>query len=235
MGIFDLSCEQCKHPFGQDDEQYVLSKNTKKVYKNIDEFSKAEGKIFGVKVICQNCYTTFDGYNKDGYIQLIPVTTTGNFEDKKIIEYRGVVGAQVIFGANVIKDFVAGITDFTGGRSGTLEKVLKDGRTEVLKQLTSEAISEKANAIIGLKIDLETTERMYMLYATGTAVVIEKDSESTQQAQATSTKNTINKNQYPYSFRHKGILIQHDNSEYAVGGETFKSSSEAKAHAETMV
>ncbi|MEG2048821.1 MAG: heavy metal-binding domain-containing protein, partial [Comamonas sp.] len=44
------------------------------------------------------------------------VTTTPNIEGKRIIRYCGVVAGEAILGANVFKDFFAGIRDIVGGR-----------------------------------------------------------------------------------------------------------------------
>jgi len=42
------------------------------------------------------------------------------------------------------------------------------------------------------------------------------------------------KAKYPYSFKHKGILIMHNNCEYFVKDEAFNSSTDAKAYAEEL-
>lgn len=55
-------------------------------------------------------------------------STTPTLEGHPIREYRGVVTGETIVGANVFKDFMAGIRDFFGGRSGTYEKVLRDAK-----------------------------------------------------------------------------------------------------------
>ena len=47
------------------------------------------------------------------------VTTTPSIEGKRITRYCGVVAGEAILGANVVKDFFAGIRDIVGGRSGT--------------------------------------------------------------------------------------------------------------------
>ena len=44
-------------------------------------------------------------------------TTTPTVEGHPIKEYKGIVSAQSIIGANVLKDFMAGMRDFFGGRS----------------------------------------------------------------------------------------------------------------------
>ena len=48
-------------------------------------------------------------------------TTTNSIEGRQIREYLGLVTGEAIMGANVIRDFMASLTDFVGGRSGTYE------------------------------------------------------------------------------------------------------------------
>ena len=47
------------------------------------------------------------------------VTTTTAVEGKPVQEYLGVVSGEAILGANIFRDFFAGITDLVGGRSGS--------------------------------------------------------------------------------------------------------------------
>ena len=49
------------------------------------------------------------------------VTTTSSLQDKRIIRYLGIVSGETIIGANVFRDFFAGIRDIVGGRSGSYE------------------------------------------------------------------------------------------------------------------
>ena len=53
------------------------------------------------------------------------VTTTNTVEGHRIDEYLGVVTGEAILGANVIRDFFAGVRDIIGGRSGAYEKELR--------------------------------------------------------------------------------------------------------------
>ena len=46
------------------------------------------------------------------------MTTTPTVEGRRIVTYYGVVTGETIIGANVMRDFLAGIRDFFGGRSG---------------------------------------------------------------------------------------------------------------------
>ncbi len=49
------------------------------------------------------------------------LSTTPTIDGRRILEYKGVVTGETIVGANVLKDFMAGLRDFFGGRSGTYE------------------------------------------------------------------------------------------------------------------
>ncbi len=101
------------------------------------------------------------------------LTTTNNIEGRSIEDYKGIVSAEVIIGANVLKDFMGGLRDFFGGRSGTYERVLEDARQQALNELSHKAQSLGANAVIGIDLDFETVGgggSMLMVVASGTAV-----------------------------------------------------------------
>jgi len=104
------------------------------------------------------------------------LTTTPNIEGKKITQYLGVVTGETIIGANVLKDFMAGITDFFGGRSGSYENVLREAKDSAMKEMSERAQKIGANAIVGIDLDYETvgaSGSMLMVTCSGTAVVIE--------------------------------------------------------------
>ena len=44
------------------------------------------------------------------------ITTTSRIEGKQILEYKGIVFGEVIAGVNFVKDFMANIRAFVGGR-----------------------------------------------------------------------------------------------------------------------
>lgn len=103
------------------------------------------------------------------------ITTTPTIEGRPIQEYRGIVSGEVIIGANVFKDFMAGLRDFFGGRSGSYEKVLIEAKEAALKEMTARAEAMRANAVVGVDIDYETLGQggsMIMVACSGTAVVI---------------------------------------------------------------
>ena len=103
------------------------------------------------------------------------ITTTPTIEGHPVREYKGVVTGETIIGANVIKDFMASLTDFFGGRSGQYEKVLIEAKDIAMREMMQRAQQMGANAIVGIDIDYETVGQsgsMLMVSTSGTAVVI---------------------------------------------------------------
>ncbi len=104
------------------------------------------------------------------------VTTTPNVEGKRIIRYIGLVNGEAIIGANIVKDFFAGIRDVVGGRAGAYEQGLREAKSIAVKEMVEQAQRLGANAVIGVDLDYETiggNGSMLMVSANGTAVLIE--------------------------------------------------------------
>ena len=103
------------------------------------------------------------------------LSTTPTIDGYTIREYRGVVTGETIIGANVFKDFFAGIRDIVGGRASSYEKVLRDARDSSMQEMMRQAQATGANAVVGIDIDYETigaNGSMLMVAVSGTAVVI---------------------------------------------------------------
>jgi uncharacterized protein YbjQ (UPF0145 family) len=103
-------------------------------------------------------------------------TTTNSVEGRRIRQYVGLVTGEAIMGANVIRDFMAGLTDLIGGRSGTYESKFAEARETALQEMQEEAQRKGADAVVGIDIDyqvLGASNGMLMVTATGTAVKIE--------------------------------------------------------------
>ena len=77
------------------------------------------------------------------------VTTTPTIEGKKITKYYGMVSGEAILGANIFKDFFAGIRDIVGGRSAAYEKELRQAKQIAINEMIDQASSLGANAIVG--------------------------------------------------------------------------------------
>lgn len=107
-------------------------------------------------------------------------STTPTLEGQTIVEYCGVVTGEAILGANIFRDFFAGIRDIVGGRSGAYEKELRKAREIAFEELGSQARALGsqaralgADAVVGIDIDYETVGQngsMLMVSVSGTAV-----------------------------------------------------------------
>jgi uncharacterized protein YbjQ (UPF0145 family) len=103
------------------------------------------------------------------------LSTTPQIEGHPIREYKGVVTGETIIGANVFKDFLAGIRDIVGGRADSYEEVLIEAKDTSLREMMQRAQALGANAVVGIDIDYETigaNGSMLMVATSGTAVVI---------------------------------------------------------------
>ncbi|MCK9626256.1 MAG: heavy metal-binding domain-containing protein [Bacteroidales bacterium] len=99
--------------------------------------------------------------------------TTNVIQDKEIVKYYGMVTGEVIIGANIFKDILAGVRDIVGGRSSTYERVISEARIQATDEMREQAEALGANAVIGIDIDYETVGQggsMLMVTIAGTAV-----------------------------------------------------------------
>ena len=105
------------------------------------------------------------------------ITTTNTVQGRNVVAYRGVVTGEAILGANVFRDFLAGIRDIVGGRSAAYEKSLREAREIAFGELQVEAERLGGNAVIGVDIEHENitagSGTMLMVSVSGTAVVLE--------------------------------------------------------------
>jgi uncharacterized protein YbjQ (UPF0145 family) len=102
------------------------------------------------------------------------LVTTPTIEGRRITRYYGIVSGDAILGANIFRDFFAGIRDIVGGRSAAYEEELRKAKEIALQEMEAEAAALGANAIVGIDLDYETitmgTGGMLMVCCSGTAV-----------------------------------------------------------------
>ncbi len=103
------------------------------------------------------------------------ISTTSVLQDKRVTRYLGVVSGEAILGANIVRDFLAGIRDVVGGRSAAYEQELRKAKDLALGEMEEQAVGLGANAVIGVDLDYETLGNgtMLMVSASGTAVVVD--------------------------------------------------------------
>jgi uncharacterized protein YbjQ (UPF0145 family) len=103
------------------------------------------------------------------------ITTTHTIEGRRIADYKGIVTGEAIIGANIVKDFLAGIRDIVGGRAGAYEQSLRTAREEALREMAREAQERGADAVVAVDLDYEVlgaNNGMLMVSASGTAVTL---------------------------------------------------------------
>ena len=130
--------------------------------------------------VCISCQTPRPGTASDAATRSIdiPITTTPSFATHEIDAYLGPVFGETIYGANVLRDFFAGIADLIGGRSSEYESLLARGRSAAMAEMASRAKELGANAVVGMRFDYSTVgNSMLMICCLGTAVTVNEHSE----------------------------------------------------------
>ncbi|MEJ6636020.1 MAG: YbjQ family protein [Akkermansiaceae bacterium] len=104
----------------------------------------------------------------------LPIVTTNSIPYTTIVSTLGLACGEAIMGANFLRDIAASVTDIVGGRSGSYEAKLREGRLVAVQEMMNDAHKNGANSVIGVKIDYETVgNSMLMVVCTGTAAIVE--------------------------------------------------------------
>ncbi len=105
------------------------------------------------------------------------LSTTEDLQGFEITDYLGLVHGEVVSGANILRDVMATVTDFVGGRSAAYEEELQASRDAALRELTDRAQRLGADGVVGVSIDFEVIGNrgaMIMVTTVGTAVRLRK-------------------------------------------------------------
>jgi uncharacterized protein YbjQ (UPF0145 family) len=103
--------------------------------------------------------------------------TTPTLDGRRVTRYLGIVSGEAILGANIFRDFFAGIRDIVGGRSAAYEEELRKAKAIAMEEMERQAQDLGANAVLSVDLDYETIQvgsggGMLMVSASGTAVVL---------------------------------------------------------------
>ncbi|WP_413174317.1 YbjQ family protein [Anabaena azotica] len=103
------------------------------------------------------------------------LSTTDVIQGAVIDSYLGIVTAEVVYGSNFLRDFLASIRDIVGGRTGSYERLFEEGQRKALEELEQRAQRLGADAVIGIDIETGTINVdqsgvLLLITATGTAV-----------------------------------------------------------------
>ena len=100
------------------------------------------------------------------------LTTTNTIEDFKITEYKGIVSGTSV---NVQK---MKMTFNMQKYYDAIRDSISEAKEQAIQQLKDNAINLNANAVVGIKVDIELTTSNYVTVSvTGTAVSIVKKRE----------------------------------------------------------
>lgn len=104
------------------------------------------------------------------------ISTTNSVENGQILDYYGIVSSHIVAGTGFLTDFVAGLSDIFGGRSGSYRRELESLYDDALDEISQKAHLLGANGVLGFKIDIDNISgkgmSMFMITAVGTAVKI---------------------------------------------------------------
>lgn len=104
------------------------------------------------------------------------LSTTSEVPGHAITGYKGIVISQVTAGRHLGKDVLTGVRDVFGGRSKSLERDLEAAREQALSELATKAQAMGANAVVGIRLDMENVGGSMLLFVgQGTAVTATKD------------------------------------------------------------
>src|SRR5690554_2590140 len=103
------------------------------------------------------------------------VSTTPTIEGRPVREYLGLVTGETILGANILRDFMAGIRDIIGGPSTAYEQSLREAKDNAIAEMMQAAQALGADAVLSVDLDYESINLgqgggMLMVTASGTAV-----------------------------------------------------------------
>ena len=73
--------------------------------------------------------------------------TTPTVSGSRIVKHFGIVSGEAILGANIFRDFFAGIRDIVGGRSAAYEEELRKAKAIAIQEMQQQATELGANAV----------------------------------------------------------------------------------------
>ena len=105
------------------------------------------------------------------------LTTTDVIQGAVIQSYLGIVTAEVVYGSNFLRDFLASIRDIVGGRTGSYERLFEEGQRKAMEESEHRAQRLGADAVVSIAVDTGTINVdqsgvLLVITATGTAVKI---------------------------------------------------------------
>ena len=117
-------------------------------------------------------------WEKDVYEENMLLTNIEYIPGKKITKHLGLVSGSTIRAKNVGSDILASLKNLVGGELKGYTDLLNQSREESVERMKQQAQALGANAVINVRFSTSSVAQgAAELYAYGTAVVVESDTE----------------------------------------------------------
>ncbi|GJL52985.1 MAG: hypothetical protein NPIRA02_01170 [Nitrospirales bacterium] len=106
---------------------------------------------------------------------MIPLLTIDHVPGRQIeIVGSGLIVEHQTFGLNVVRDFLAGLTDFFGGQAGSYDSLTLSKVQAMIDTIMRRAMHEGAEAVIGIQATVRPfpAKRMSMVQVTFTGTMV---------------------------------------------------------------
>ncbi|GJL61890.1 MAG: UPF0145 protein [Nitrospirales bacterium] len=106
---------------------------------------------------------------------MIPLLTIDHIPGRQIeIVGSGLIVEHQTFGLNVVRDLLAGFTDFFGGQAGSYDSLTLSKMQTMIDTVTRRATQEGAEAVVGIQVLVRPfpAKRMSMVQVTLTGTMV---------------------------------------------------------------
>ncbi len=100
----------------------------------------------------------------------IKIYTTAVAQDLKNPKHLGLVTASLVVSRNMFSTMGSGFKSLVGGRLKGQIKLMQNYRAQLIQELTEKALSMGANAIVGLRIDVDDVQGFTSFFGYATAM-----------------------------------------------------------------
>lgn len=126
---------------------------------------------------CTKCGAKLQGQTQNDQFIIVTTPTVANYKITKVL---GLVTGLTPRTRGIFGQFVAGWESMVGGEVTAFTSEVEKARWEAIERAKSRALALGANAIVGMDVetsDMGTQNGIMLFSATGTAVVIEPETQ----------------------------------------------------------
>ncbi len=102
----------------------------------------------------------------------VKIFTTGVVQGAKSVEYVNFVSSSLVVSRNMFSTMGSGFKSIIGGRLEGQIKLMENYRSQLLGEIRNKAFQQGANAVVGLRIDVDDVNGVMNFFGYATAVLI---------------------------------------------------------------